>query len=144
MLGVKEIREILPHRYPFLLVDRITALSEKKATGLKNVTINEPFFTGHYPDHPVMPGVLIAEAVAQVGAIMIMYPMREKKLIPYLASIDKLKFRKPVYPGDQLRIEVELISMKSTMGKMKARAYVGDQMIAEGEMMYALVPGKEK
>lgn len=144
MLGIKEIKEVLPHRYPFLLVDKMVELSGKKAVGIKNVTINEPFFVGHYPNYPVMPGVLIAEAVAQVGAIMIMYPQKELGLVPYLASIDRLKFRKPVYPGDQLRIEVELISVKLKMGKMKAKAYVGEDLVAEGEMVYALVSGEDK
>jgi 3-hydroxyacyl-[acyl-carrier-protein] dehydratase len=143
MLGIKEIKEILPHRFPFLLVDRITELSEKRAVGLKNVTINEPFFQGHYPDHPVMPGVLIAEAVAQVGAILIMKPCKGEGLVPYLAGIDKLRYRRPVYPGDQLRIEVDMLSMKARMGKMKAMVFVDGELAVEGSMMFALVREKE-
>lgn len=139
MLGINEIRKILPHRYPFLMVDKIIELEEKRAVGIKSVTINEPFFQGHYPEHPVMPGVLIAEAIAQVGAILIMKPSENEKVVPYLANIEKMRFRKPVYPGDQLRIEVDFISMKANIGKMKARAYVDTDLVAEGEMMYALV-----
>jgi 3-hydroxyacyl-[acyl-carrier-protein] dehydratase len=122
-------------------VDKITELTDKSATGIKNVTFNEFFFQGHYPDHPVMPGVLIVEAMAQVGAIVIMKPGKE--IVPYLASIDRIKFRKPVYPGDQLRIQTELLSVKANMGKMKVVSYVGDDVVAEGEMMFALVEEKE-
>ncbi|MGV8124154.1 MAG: 3-hydroxyacyl-ACP dehydratase FabZ [Candidatus Xenobiia bacterium LiM19] len=143
MLGIKEIKEILPHRYPFLLVDRIIELSEKRAVGLKNVTINEPFFQGHYPEHPVMPGVLIAEAVAQVGAILIMKPCVGEGMVPYLAGIDKLRYRRPVYPGDQLIIEVDMLSMKARIGKMKAKVFVDGELAVEGTMMFALVKGKE-
>jgi len=141
MLGIEEIKRILPHRYPFLMVDRILELTDTSARGIKNVTVNEFFFQGHYPEHPVMPGVLIVEAMAQVGAIVIMKP--GSGIIPYLASIDRLKFRKPVYPGDQLRIETELLGVKANMGRMKAASYVGDDVAAEGEMMFALIKEKE-
>jgi beta-hydroxyacyl-ACP dehydratase FabZ len=141
MLGIEEIKKILPHRYPFLMVDRIVELSDTKARGIKNVTMNEFFFQGHYPDHPVMPGVLIVEAMAQVGAIVIMKP--GSGIIPYLASIDKMKFRKPVYPGDQLRMETELLGVKANMGRMKVVSYVGDELVVEGEMMFALIKEKE-
>ncbi len=141
MLGIEEIKKILPHRYPFLMVDRIVELTDTKARGIKNVTINEFFFQGHYPDHPVMPGVLIVEAMAQVGAIVIMKP--GSGIIPYLASIDKMKFRKPVYPGDQLRMETELLGVKANMGRMKVVSYVGDELVVEGEMMFALIKKKE-
>ena len=141
MLGIEEIKKILPHRYPFLMVDRIVELTDTKARGIKNVTINEFFFQGHYPDHPVMPGVLIVEAMAQVGAIVIMKP--GSGIIPYLASIDKMKFRKPVYPGDQLRMETELLGVKANMGRMKVVSYVGDELVVEGEMMFALIKEKE-
>lgn len=144
MLDINEIMKILPHRYPFLLVDKILEISEKSVVGIKNVTINEPYFTGHYPDQPIMPGVLIIETVAQVGALMIMYPKRESHLVPYLASIAGFKFRKPVNPGDQLKISAELISMKANMGKMKAKVFVDNGLVAEGEMMYALITRKEK
>jgi 3-hydroxyacyl-[acyl-carrier-protein] dehydratase len=143
MLGIEEIKKILPHRYPFLLVDKIIEITCGRAVGIKNVTINEYFFQGHYPDHPVMPGVLIVEAMAQVGAILILNPDNQEGIVPYLASIDKLKFRKPVYPGDQLRIEVETIATKANMGKMKTTAYVDGDIVTEGEMMFALVKGKE-
>ncbi|MDQ7824790.1 MAG: 3-hydroxyacyl-ACP dehydratase FabZ [Candidatus Eremiobacteraeota bacterium] len=142
-MEVKEIRKILPHRYPFLMVDRIVALDEKKAVGLKNVSINEPFFQGHYPDHPILPGVLITEALAQVGAILIICADKTGGVVPYLASIDHMRFKKPVYPGDQLRLEVELRGVKRRIGRMVAKAYVGDVLVAEGEMMCSLVKEKE-
>jgi 3-hydroxyacyl-[acyl-carrier-protein] dehydratase len=142
MLGIEEIKKILPHRYPFLLVDRILEISSHRAVGIKNVTINEYFFQGHYPDHPVMPGVLIVEAMAQVGALLILNPDSKESVVPYLASIEGIKFRKPVYPGDQLRIEVETLAMKANMGKMKATAFVEKDIVTEGVMMFALVKGK--
>jgi len=143
-IDIKEILKTLPHRYPFLLVDRIIELEEgKRAVGIKNVTMNEPHFQGHFPDYPVMPGVLIVESMAQVGAIMALrLPESEGKLV-FFAGIDNARFRKPVIPGDQLRIEVEVLWVKSSIGKMKAKSSVDDQLVAEGDLMFSLVPKEE-
>ena len=120
-LTIAEIQKILPHRYPFLLVDRIVEQDENHIVGIKNVTINEPFFQGHFPGFPVMPGVLITEAMAQVGAILFLAIMEEpRKNIAYLAGIDKARFRRPVVPGDQLRIEIEVLRMRKTSCKIRA------------------------
>ncbi len=144
MLDITEIMDILPHRYPFLMVDRIIELEEnKRAVGIKCVSFNEPFFQGHFPDHPTMPGVMITEALAQVGGIMIMASKREQKIIPYLASISKMRFKKPVFPGDVLKMEVEMIGGKGTMGKVKGNVKVGDEIVAFGEMAFALIPEEE-
>lgn len=144
MLSAKEIQEILPHRYPFLLVDKILELGETSAVGLKNVTIDEGFFQGHFPGNPVMPGVLIAEAIAQVGAIYILRSLEGKEILPLLASIERIRFHRPVYPGDQLIIKVERVSSKGNMIRTRVRATVGDQVAVEGEMMCALVSKKEQ
>jgi len=127
-----------------LLVDRILEVeNDKRVVGIKNVTINEPFFHGHFPHTPIMPGVLIVEAMAQVGAIMLLNTRLDKRMIPYLAGIEKLRFRRPVHPGDQLVIEMEIVGIKSGMGKMKGRARVKDTTVVEGEILFALVPEKE-
>lgn len=140
ILQVQHIQEILPHRYPFLLVDRILKMENRhKAVGIKNVTVNEPFFTGHFPGRPVMPGVLIVEAMAQVGGVVILSCPDFKTKVPYLTGIDKMRFRKPVIPGDQLSIEVELINMKGNIGKMKAQAKVEEQLVASGEILFAIM-----
>lgn len=135
-LDVNEIRQILPHRYPFLLVDRIIELEEQRIVGIKNVTTNEPFFIGHFPDFPVMPGVLIIEAMAQTAGVLVLktIPDRASKLV-LLASVDGAKFRRPVVPGDQLRIEMTVIKWKSTVAKMAGRATVDGQVVAEAEVM---------
>ena len=140
MLDITQIRRLLPHRYPMLMVDRVLEIGESSAVGIKNVSANEPFFAGHFPEYPVMPGVLIAEALAQMGAILIMShtPNPENKLILF-ASIDKCKFRRQVVPGDQLRIEVEFIVRKSSIAKMSGRAYVDGKVVAEGVMMCQIV-----
>ncbi|MCD4782583.1 MAG: 3-hydroxyacyl-ACP dehydratase FabZ [Candidatus Eremiobacteraeota bacterium] len=144
MIQIREILNILPHRYPFVMVDRILEIEEdKRAVGIKNVTINEPFFQGHFPGLPTMPGVMIAESMAQVGGIMLMTSRKEEKLVPYLAGIQKLRFKKPVYPGDTLYIEVELIGKKGGMGKVSGTAKVDDEIVAVGEMLFALVPESE-
>ena len=140
MLDNKEIQKIIPHRYPFLLVDKITEIEYgKRATGIKNVTINEPFFTGHFPQNPIMPGVLIVEAMAQVGAVAILGAQEHKGKLAVFTGIDKLQFRKQVVPGDTLRMEIEMIAMKRGIGKAKASAFVDDKLAASGELMFAII-----
>ena len=135
----QQIQEIIPHRYPFLLVDRITEVEEgKRAVGIKNVTINEPFFQGHFPQYPVMPGVLIIEALAQVGAAAILMKEENKGRIGFLAGIDGARFRGQVFPGDTLTLEVEITRLKGVIGKGQAVAKVGDRIVAEAEIMFAL------
>ncbi|WP_414753469.1 3-hydroxyacyl-ACP dehydratase FabZ [Anabaena sp. CCY 9910] len=137
----EEIQKLLPHRYPFLLVDKIIDYTPgKQAVGIKNVTINEPHFTGHFPDRPLMPGVLIVEAMAQVGGIvMTQLPNLEGGLFVF-AGIDKVRFRRQVVPGDQLVMTVELLWIKQRrFGKMQARAEVDGQLAAEGELMFSLI-----
>ena len=141
MMNIVEILEVLPHRYPFLLVDRILEIEPKKrAVGLKNVTVNEPFFQGHFPGRPIMPGVLILEAMAQVGGVLLLYdfPDRQKKLI-YFTGIDKAKFRRPVVPGDQIRLEVEILKLRSWTCKLRASARVEGELAAEAEILSAMV-----
>jgi 3-hydroxyacyl-[acyl-carrier-protein] dehydratase len=133
MIDIKEILTLLPHRYPFLLVDRVTELIPgDKATGIKNVTINEPFFTGHFPNNPVMPGVLIVEAMAQVAGILAFKSSSAGKTV-YFMSIDKVKFRKPVIPGDQLRFHVVVKHKRGNVWKFKGNAFVEDKLVSEGE-----------
>jgi beta-hydroxyacyl-ACP dehydratase FabZ len=136
MLDINQIRTILPHRYPMLLVDRILEIGEDHIVGLKNVTANEPFFQGHFPDFPVMPGVLIIECMAQIGGVLVLrgVPDRERKLVLF-ASIEDAKFRKPVFPGDQLRIEMRVLKKKSIVCKMSARATVDGNLVAEAVLM---------
>ena len=141
MLAIEEIMKALPHRYPFLLVDRILEIEEKKRiVGLKIVTINEPFFQGHFPGHPIMPGVLIIEAMAQVGGILLMGQIEgyESKVV-YFMSLDNVKFRRPVLPGDQLRCELEMVQNRGRTCRMKGMAYVDGQVVAEAEMMARVV-----
>jgi len=140
MLDAKEIQNIIPHRYPFLLVDKIIEIEEgKRAVGIKNVTINEPFFQGHFPGNPIMPGVLIVEAMAQVGAVSILAMEEYKGKLAVFTGIDNLRFKKQVVPGDTLRMEVTMIAMKRGIGKAKAEAYVGDQLAVSGELMFAII-----
>lgn len=139
MLDSKQIQAIIPHRYPFLLVDRIIELeSGVRAVGIKNVTVNEPFFAGHFPDYPVMPGVLIVEALAQVGAVAILSMPENKGRIALFAGIDNLRLRRQVVPGDTLRLELEVVKVKGPIGKGKAVATVDGQVAVEGELMFAL------
>ncbi|SHJ58280.1 3-hydroxyacyl-[acyl-carrier-protein] dehydratase [Clostridium cavendishii DSM 21758] len=139
MLNIKEIKEILPHRYPFLLVDKVEELEPGiKAVGYKNVTINEPFFQGHFPNEPVMPGVLIIEALAQVGAVAMLSKDEFKGKTGYLAGIDKLKIKRKVIPGDVLKLEVEIIRLKGKIGIGKAIATVDGQKALEGEILFAI------
>ncbi len=141
-LDIKEIVRLLPHRYPFLLVDRILEGEKGKSmVGLKNVSMNEPFFQGHFPSDPIMPGVLILEGMAQVGGILAFYSLPEmigEKLI-YFAGIDKVRFRRPVVPGDQLIFEMTVIKHKGKIWKMKGKAMVDNELAAEAEFMAAFV-----
>jgi beta-hydroxyacyl-ACP dehydratase FabZ len=138
MIDVKEIMQILPHRYPFLLVDRIESLKEgEEIVGIKNVSINEPFFVGHFPGNPIMPGVLIIEAMAQVGGVLAFHssPKEWAGSLVYFMGIDKVRFRKPVVPGDQLRLKLTTIRQKQKVFKMRGEAYVDDTLVAEAELM---------
>ncbi|MFC5653102.1 3-hydroxyacyl-ACP dehydratase FabZ [Paenibacillus solisilvae] len=139
MLDIRQIQEIIPHRPPFLLIDRILEVEVgKRAVGIKNVTMNEPFFTGHFPQYPVMPGVLIVEALAQVGTVAILMVEGNKGKIGFFAGIDNFRFRGQVTPGDTLTLEVEITRLKGIVGKGQATAKVGDKIVAEGEIMFAL------
>lgn len=136
-----EIRRRLPHRYPFLLVDRILELEEGvRAVGLKNVTANEPFFNGHYPQQPIMPGVLIAEAMAQVGGLALSGAALDDsaELLPLFAGIDQMRFRRIVTPGDQLRIEAKVLKYRRGLAKVDATAWVAQDVVCQGELMFAL------
>jgi 3-hydroxyacyl-[acyl-carrier-protein] dehydratase len=139
-LDIQEILELLPHRYPMLLVDRILEITDHSITGIKNVTFNEPQFSGHFPNFPVMPGVMIIEAMAQTAGILVTHlaPHTRGKLM-FLASVEEAKFRKPVVPGDQLRIEMKMIRLKSTVAKMQGVASVDGQVVAEASVMCKLV-----
>ena len=139
ILDINEIRAILPHRYPFLLVDRIEELEPERIVGIKNVTVNEPFFVGHFPDFPVMPGVLIVEAMAQVAGVLVLSQIenRASKLV-LLASVEEAKFRKPVRPGDQLRMEMKVLKRKVSVAKMFGTASVDGSIVAEATMLCKL------
>jgi len=137
-LGPAEIRDLIPHRYPFLLVDRIEEIEPGvRAVGLKNVTQNEPFFQGHFPDYPVMPGVLIIEAMAQVGAVGVMAGGEHRDRLALFAGIDGVRFRRQVLPGDILKMEVEITRLKGTVGRGKGRATVDGERVCEAELMFA-------
>lgn len=142
MMDSREIQNVLPHRYPFLLIDRIIELEPHvKAVGLKNVTINEPFFQGHFPDQPIMPGVLIIEAMAQVAGILAVRSGAKGDTI-YFMSIEKAKFRKPVVPGDQLRLEINILQHRNNVWKFAGKAFVDNKVASEAEFT-AMVTGKE-
>ena len=141
MLDINEIKAIIPHRYPFLLIDRIVEIEEgQRAIGIKNVTANEVFFNGHFPEFPVMPGVLIVEALAQVGAVAMLKKEENKGRLAFFTGIDNCRFKKQVVPGDQLRLEVEMTRVRGSIGKGKGVATVDGQLVCELEMMFALGP----
>ena len=145
MFNIQEVLSFLPHRYPFLMVDRILEYTPgERIVGLKNVTINEPFFQGHFPDMPIMPGVLMIEAMAQVGGCLVFEGMeeRDEKLV-FFMGIEKARFRKPVRPGDQLRIEMVVDRLKSRVGKLDGKIYVEDQIVCEAKIMFSLVDRAE-
>ncbi|MFZ0704367.1 MAG: 3-hydroxyacyl-ACP dehydratase FabZ [Candidatus Korobacteraceae bacterium] len=140
-LELQDILKILPHRFPFLLIDRITELVRtKRIVALKNVTINEPFFAGHFPAFPIMPGVLVVEAMAQAGGVLLLteFPDRDQKLLLF-TGIEKAKFRRPVVPGDQLRIEVEVLVWRGTAGRMQGKAFVNDKLACEAIVTCRLI-----
>lgn len=139
MLDIQQIKEIIPHRYPFLLVDQILEVEEgKRAVGIKNVTANEEFFNGHFPEFPVMPGVLIVEALAQVGAVAMLKKEENKGKLALFAGIDSCRFKRQVRPGDQLRLEVEMTRVRGAIGKGKGTATVNGEIACELEMTFAL------
>ncbi|MDO8525900.1 MAG: 3-hydroxyacyl-ACP dehydratase FabZ [Candidatus Omnitrophota bacterium] len=142
-LDINAIRKILPHRYPFLLVDRIVEIEENRIVGIKNVTINEPFFQGHFPGHPIMPGVLIIEAMAQVGGVGALNMKVNIGKLAYFLSIDNARFRKPVVPGDVLRIEIDLLKIKLNIMKIHGAAKVEGEVAAEADMMFAFINPNE-
>jgi beta-hydroxyacyl-ACP dehydratase FabZ len=145
ILDINEIRAILPHRYPFLLVDRIEEMGPDRIVGIKNVTANEPQFTGHFPDYPVMPGVLIVEAMAQTAGVLVLQSMpdRENKLV-LLVAIENARFRRPVVPGDTLRMEMKILKRKASVAKMSGVATVDGVVVAEAEVMCKLADREEK
>ncbi len=145
ILDINQIREILPHRYPFLMVDRIVELAPDRIVGIKNITFNEPMFTGHFPDFPVMPGVLIIEAMAQTAGVLVLQSMpdRHRKLV-LLVAVENARFRRPVVPGDTLRMEMSVLKRKASVAKFAGRATVDGQLVAELEVMCKLADKEEK
>ena len=145
ILDINEIRKILPHRYPMLLVDRIIELEAERVVGIKNVTATEPFFTGHFPDFPVMPGVLIIEAMAQTAGVLVLksIPDRDKKLV-LLVAVENARFRKPVVPGDTLVMEMKVLKRKASVAKMAGVATVNGVVVAEAEVMCKLADKEEQ
>lgn len=138
-MEINEIMALLPHRYPFLLVDRVSEMEPgQRAVGWKNVTINEPFFAGHFPGRPVMPGVLIVEALAQVGAVALLSVPEFQGKLPLFAGLDGVRFRRQVVPGDELRLEVEIVRRQGRVGKARGVGYVGEDVAAEGEITFVI------
>lgn len=142
MLDSAQIQKIIPHRYPFLLVDKILEMNDERAVGIKNVTVNEPFFQGHFPSNPIMPGVLIVEALAQVGAVLALSNEENKGKLAVFTGMNNFKFRRQVKPGDTLKLEIELGSFRHGMGKASAKATVDGELAASGEIGFAIVENK--
>lgn len=139
ILNINEIKKIIPHRYPFLLVDKAEILIPgKKGIGYKNITIGEPFFTGHFPEEPIMPGVLIVEALAQVGAIVLLSEKKFQGKTPYFAGLNKVRFKRKVIPGDTLNMEVEITRLRGSIGIGQGKAFVDDELACEGEFLFAI------
>lgn len=138
-IDINEIKKYIPHRYPFLLVDRIIDIEETKITGIKNVTVNEPFFQGHFPEHPVMPGVLIIEALAQTCGVLVLRREENAGKLAYFASINNAKFRKPVFPGDTLTLQIEVTKHRPRIVQTHGVAKVGDNVVAEADLMFSIV-----
>ncbi len=143
VLDINMIQNIVPHRYPFLFVDRIVEITEKRVVGIKNVSIDEPFFQGHFPGHPIMPGVLIIEAMAQVGGVAALNMKDNIGKLAYFLGINNARFRKPVLPGDVLRIEVDLLKAKLSVMQVHGVAKVGDEVVAEADLTFAFVSPSE-
>lgn len=144
LFDIEQVRDILPHRYPFLLVDKIIELEPgKRCVGLKNVTVNEKFFDGHFPGHPIMPGALLVEAMAQVGCVLMLTSSDSANKIAYFAAVDGIRFRKTVVPGDTLITEVESVGFRRGVGKVKAKARVNGEVVCEGVFTCALVDRRE-
>lgn len=142
-INIQEIMDILPHRYPMLLVDRILECDDQKQiVGIKNVSVNEPFFQGHFPSTPIMPGVLQLEAMAQVGGILLSKVTGERSCIPLFMSIDKAKFRKAISPGDQMRIEVDLLNLRGRIAKMQGKVLTDGQLASEADLLFMLTKDK--
>lgn len=139
VMDITQIMGCLPHRYPLLLVDRVIEITDMAIVGIKNVTVNEPFFQGHFPARPVMPGVLMVEAMAQLGGVFLLSKSENKGKLAYLLSVDNARFRKVVTPGDQLRLEVKVVRMKSKIGTVEGVAKVDGQVVCEAELMFSLV-----
>ncbi len=143
MIDINEILSILPHRYPFLLVDRIVEFEPNKmAKGIKNITVNEPFFQGHFPGHPVMPGVLIVEAMAQVGGILALKSAEVTDSLVYFMGIEKAKFRQPVMPGDRLELVLDVMQTRGKVWRFNGMAYVNEKRVAEAGLMATMMEGE--
>jgi UDP-3-O-[3-hydroxymyristoyl] N-acetylglucosamine deacetylase/3-hydroxyacyl-[acyl-carrier-protein] dehydratase len=144
-MDISQIMEVLPHRYPFLLVDRVVEFEEDvRAVGIKNVSINEHFFQGHYPGTPIMPGVLIVEAMAQLAGVLLLRKLKHTGQVAVLLSMDRVKLRKTVHPGDQLRLEAEVVRAKERRAEVVTRAWVGDEVAAEAKIRFVLIPADQE
>ena len=140
-VDINKVLEYLPHRYPFLLVDRVTKIEEgKRIEGIKNVTVNEPFFQGHFPGRPIMPGVLQLEALAQLSGILLLSKPENRGSLAYFIAIDKARFRKPVIPGDQLKLVGDVLKMKKRLLKVHVQAFVEGKVVCEAELMFQIIP----